>query len=682
MTTTTRTTTTRTTTTGAAWLLAFACAGCNAPPGSMAAFDLDADWTNSDRYFGFPSPSTLRLKSDGTPELSGFPNSRDLPIVSDLLTLATQHPGWPTVPVAYFNFDQPLVKPDPEAVVAAAKDSPLLLLDVDESSPEQGRLFPTVSEVPTYDDFVPHNLLSVAPRPGFVLHARRTYAFVVMRALKDLAGRSLAVPPALDALRRGETPAGARGAAAHALYEPLWATLSKLGIDAREVAAATVFTTGDVVAETAALSDALMPKYPIEIRELSLAPGGAQERFCELFGKVTYPQFQNGVPPFNTGGQFQFTDGALPAKQRDEEAPIVLTIPRTPMPAGGYPLLVYFHGSGGLSTQAVDRGPVTVPGGPEEPGKGPAFVVGAFGLATAASALPVNPERLPGAIDIAYLNLNNLAAFRDTFRQGVIEQRLFLEVLRTLTIPPSVLGACSGPSLPAGESSFHFAPDQLVAQGQSMGGMYTNLIGAVEPRIRAVVPTGAGGFWSLFVLKTSLIPHLASTVAGLLNADTLTFMHPTMQLLETAWEAADPFVYMPRVGRRPLPGHPARPIYEPVGKDDSYFPTVLYDAIALSYEHPEAGDIIWPEMQTALKLDGLDGITPYPVKRNRPSEAGGDYTGVVVQYAGDGIYDPHAIAAQLDSVKYQFGCFLSTFLSTGTAVVPAPAPLGTPCPLE
>lgn len=52
----------------------------------------------------------------------------------------------------------------------------------------------------------------------------------------------------------------------------------------------------------------------------------------------------------------------------------------------------------------------------------------------------------------------------------------------------------------------------------------------------------------------------------------------------------------------------------------------------------------------------------------------------MVQYHGDGIYDPHAIYSQLDAVKYQYGCFLSTMLATGTATVPAPAPLGTPCP--
>jgi hypothetical protein len=51
---------------------------------------------------------------------------------------------------------------------------------------------------------------------------------------------------------------------------------------------------------------------------------------------------------------------------------------------------------------------------------------------------------------------------------------------------------------------------------------------------------------------------------------------------------------------------------------------------------------------------------------------------VVVQYEGDGIYDPHAIYGQLDAVKHQYGCFLETALA-GQALVPAPAALGSPC---
>jgi hypothetical protein len=54
-------------------------------------------------------------------------------------------------------------------------------------------------------------------------------------------------------------------------------------------------------------------------------------------------------------------------------------------------------------------------------------------------------------------------------------------------------------------------------------------------------------------------------------------------------------------------------------------------------------------------------------------------TAVVVQDDGDGIIDPHTIAYQLDEVKHQYACFLSSFLATGTAVVVAPGAIDDPC---
>ena len=657
---------------------------CGGSPGTTVRFDLDADLTQQASFFNFPYPSDLRLNAQGGPALDGFPNPDSSPVIDGIRQIAEDRPGFPVVPVAWFEFSAPLPTLDASAVIPAEPGSPVLLVDVDPTSPARGKLRPTVATVPPVDGYVPANLLAVAPRPGFVLDGNRKYAFVVLRSLKDAAGHPLGVAPALATLEKGATPPGANGAKARDLYAPLWDTLKMIGVDPKQVAAATVFTTGDVVLDTERISTGIVQKDTVTIDGLQVNfPNGAdqQDRFCELTGKVTLPQFQSGTPPFNSGGLFQLGSDGLPQKQRDETAPMVITLPNGTMPAGGYPLLVYVHGSGGVSTEVVDRGAVLTKGGPETPGQGPSYVVAPIGLATASQALPLNPERFPGATEFEYLNFANLAAFRDTFRQGVIEQRLFIAALRTLSIPAATVAtACPKVVLPPGESAFHFNPDELVAQGQSMGGMYTNMISAVEPRIRAAVPTGAGGYWGLFVLLTARIPMAANSIAALLDTGPLTFLHPTMSLLETAWEPADPFVYMPRLARRPLAGAPVRPIYEPVGKDDSYFPMPIYDAIALSYGHQEAGDIIWPEMQEALKLDGLDGILPYPVSQNRKAPDGTPYTGVVVQYMGDGIYDPHAIAFQLDAVKYQYGCFLQTFLQKGVATVPAPAPLGTPCP--
>ncbi|MGE5186817.1 MAG: hypothetical protein ACM31C_32410, partial [Acidobacteriota bacterium] len=331
-------------------------------------------------------------------------------------------------------------------------------------------------------------------------------------------------------------------------------------------------------------------------------------------------------------------------------------------------------GSGGLSTGIVDLGPSLDASDMPTPGKGPGYVVALHHIAAASSALPLNPERLPGASDYEYLNINNLAAFPQTFQQGVFEQRMLLDALLQLHVPQATLAPCTGIATPTGDHFFD--PRKLVAGGQSMGGMYTNMVGAVEPRFGALVPTGAGGFWNLMILESTIVPgarQLLGTALGIDDAE-LVFVHPAMNLIGIAWEAAEPMAYMARIGRRPLPGVPVHHVYEPVGLNDTYFPIDVYDAAALAYGHEQAGTQVWPSMQDALAIDGLGGLVSYPVHANEDGK-----TRVVVQYMGDGVVDPHYIYRQLDAVKHQYGCFLETYLATGTPTVPAPGGLTDPC---
>src|SRR6185369_11758558 len=97
----------------------------------------------------------------------------------------------------------------------------ILLIDVDPGSSERGALVPTVAATPPTDGWIGEGMLAIAPRPGFVLHPKRRYAFVVFTNLPDAMGRSLGVPPALADLVAGKAPAGAKGADALALYQPL-----------------------------------------------------------------------------------------------------------------------------------------------------------------------------------------------------------------------------------------------------------------------------------------------------------------------------------------------------------------------------------------------------------------------------------------------------------------------------
>ena len=657
-----------------------ACGDDDMPPGAEpathAVFSAGADLSDPAHFYDIPFPSDLRLDAQDSPDLSGLPNPDGNALVAGLASIAVDRRHWPVLAVGHFLFDGELSPRELSDVILPSAQAPVVLLDVDADSPELGRTFPTVADTPAEDDYVPAGLLAVAARPGFMLHPNRRYAFVVTSALKDIQGKAVAAPSEFAALRDGK----ASGPLADH-YAALWPALEIAGVARSSVVSAAIFTTGDAVAELAELGDAVRQAHTVSIESLAVDPddGADHPRFCELKGTVTFPQFQRGQPPFDTEGLFEIGADGLPVVQRQEIAPVSINLPKQPMPPGGYPLVMYFHGSGGLSDQVVDRGKVTEVGGETTKGEGPAHVLAAHGFATVGSAHPLNPERLPGASEIAYLNFDNLKAFRDTFRQGVLEQRLYLDALLELSIDPTEVASCDGLSLPVGETSYHFASSPVLATGQSMGGLYANLISATEPRIEAVVPTGAGGLWSMFILLTDLVGGEVLVPILLGSATGLAYTHPAMNLLTLGLEPAEPLAYMPRLGHRPLPGHPARSVYEPVGKGDIYFATELYDAIALAYGHQQAGEEVWPTMQQALALDGLDGLVPYPIEDNLTSEDGRPFTGVVVQYEGDGIYDPHGIYGQLDAVKHQYGCFLETFYQTGHALVPAPAPLGSPC---
>lgn len=229
-----------------------------------------------------------------------------------------------------------------------------------------------------------------------------------------------------------------------------------------------------------------------------------------------------------------------------------------------------------------------------------------------------------------------------------------------------VTEVCAGVTLPTNATEHHFDPATLTAGGHSMGGMYANMIGAVEPRYGALTPFGAGGFWPVMILDTEAVPEADVIIAGFIGVDAerFTFVHPVLGMLGLGWEIAEPGASMARLSRRPIGDK--RHVYQPIGLDDRYFPNAVFDAAALAYGNEQAGDEVWAGTQEALATDQLDGFIAYPVSANRET------TSVVVQYADDGIVDSHQIYRQLDAVKAQYGCFLASYIATGLPTVIAP----------
>ncbi|MFT3693484.1 MAG: hypothetical protein QM831_10120 [Kofleriaceae bacterium] len=556
-----------------------AVAACSDSPndsGNTIAFDPNADLTSPDHYWDYPYPSDTRLAADGTVDFTGFPNTRSLPIVNDLLTGAKRRAGFPTMPIAYFRFigtvpQKQLGTIDPNAII----------VDIDDASPEKGTKYPTVAQSLADDMYTGHGLVAVAPYPGLVLRAHTKYSVVLTHAFAPQTTSPAAWTKVVD------------------------------GIDDQLVS--TEFTTGDEGAVLQQRSDAIKSQYHVTIDGLHAT--GTHADFCELVGTVTMPQFQLGTQPFDTQGNFALDGNGVPMKQGDMTIPVTIVIPNGTMPAGGWPLWQFFHGSGGASTDLVDDGPTLVAGGTPTPGEGPGAVVARRGIASVSSAMPLNPERMPTATEFEYLNFSNLSSFPYTFQQGVFEQRMLLDAVQDLQIPAATVASCAN----VAQTAHFFDKTKLVAGGHSMGGMYTNMVASVEPRYGALTPFGAGGFWNLMILETAVVPGGRGFLATILSVDaeSFTFVHPTLGLLAQGWEIADPLTSMARINRRPLPGMAKRFIYEPVGENDEYFPNDIYDAAALAYGNKQAGDQVWPTMQTSLAVDHLDGMVNYPESPDR-----------------------------------------------------------------
>ncbi|MBT9556771.1 MAG: hypothetical protein IV100_12125 [Myxococcales bacterium] len=645
-------------------------------------FDLDADLTASATFFDQPWPSDSRLL-DGRPDLRGLP----LPDAPDLgrafRDRAVETRGASQHPVGWFRTTAPLASIAPDVAVAADTSAPILLIDVDADSPERGGLVPIVAETLHADSYTPLNLLGISPRPGFVLAPNTRYAYVVRRTVLDAAGEPLAPAGAVASLLKGDVPPG--GEALAPLFASLAETLTTLAIPLDDVATATVFTTGDPASELRSLTDAIIGDNDVAMVAFGTTPGGGKhDRFCALDVRVVFPQFQSGLPPFDTDGLIDTTSADFPTPLREEIAPAVLTLPRSPMPTNGYPVVLYLHGPDGRSSDVVDRGPIDEESGAPKKGQGPGWVLAPHGFATLGIALPMNRQRLPGIAPGALLGTVNPSAIRDHLRQAVIEARLLIEATQRLTIPPFVVAGCGGVSEELLTSRLD--PNGIYVMGDRVGGMIATLLAAVDPSVNALVTGNAGGDL-VALLSASDSPsadrRLDPARWGL--AGPIGPRHPAHHIAQLALGPADPALFVSRIGHRPHLGWPPHSLLQAVGNHDKLIPTSILDVMAVAAAHPQVGTSVWTSMLEALAWAPLEPSSPYPVAANLTTIDGWPYTSAVVQVDaagkdGQALPDAGAILTQVDSLKFQYACFFRSHRETGVAAIVAPQPLGEACP--
>src|SRR5580692_3865601 len=199
------------------------------PTGATVLFDATADFTSTAHFFDFPWPSDLRLSKTGTPDVRGIANPLPSQVLEGLRTIAEQRKGYPMVPVAWFRFTADLATRVVTDLIPAKASSPILLVDVEKSSPTFGKLIPTVAETIVQSDYVPSSVLGVSMWPGYTLEPSHPYAFVVMLSANDSKGKTLGVAPLLAKALAGGTDPVAK------LYAVVPPALAKAGVDVSKV---------------------------------------------------------------------------------------------------------------------------------------------------------------------------------------------------------------------------------------------------------------------------------------------------------------------------------------------------------------------------------------------------------------------------------------------------------------
>ena len=189
----------------------------------------------------------------------------------------------------------------------------------------------------------------------------------------------------------------------------------------------------------------------------------------------------------------------MPKVSGEQQTRVVLAIPSTPMPATGFPLMIYFHGSGGEAYENVDRGPLPQIAGRaslgEPPkGSGPAHYLTARGIATLGFDFPLHGKRKtpPDTTGLELYNLfgdvdETIDNFDVSAMEGVFVSRLALG----MKVPASLSANLNAGG--ASDGMIFFDPEKLSAMGHSMGSTLAIPIASLDPRIQGFVYSGSGG---------------------------------------------------------------------------------------------------------------------------------------------------------------------------------------------
>ena len=619
--------------------------------GVTARFDLEA--ARDDDFFAFPYPSDLRLNELGGPDLSSFPDDIGAVVLIQDAIEATETTvkGFSNVAVIYFAFDGELDTATlPEDFWATVEDdASVYLVDITPESPWFGRKMPvTVRYRLDRGRYWAPNTISLQPLYGFPLRADTTYAAVVTTNVMGTSGLPAIGPPEFRAIFED----GAEDTELGAHYAPFIETLGTIGIHPNTVAAATVFTTGAPAAELSRLRTWMYENLPQpETEDVFLAQDGDTYDIYE--GTFHMEDFLDGRTPFRNFGEGTLTIAAdgEPATREPVELRFALSIPSGEAPAGGWPIVLYSHGTGGDYLSFANGGT--------------ARELAYRGIAGFGIDQPLHGARNPTSDDdlnlIVALSISNIVIGRDMLRQHAADLFQATRLLRAgLEIPASI--SASGEEILTD-------PDRVAFLGHSQGAQVGALFLPLEPEIRTgVYSEGAGGAAITLMERKENDIDIAAVVAtalGLVTDDEpLVEYHPAVGVvIQPLLDPADPLSYARYTFLEPLDGV-AHDLLMTEGLQDAATPPRGIEALASASGLPIAEPVV--SDVPAMAFQEIPAMT-LPVSENLPQRDGVRPTGALIQFPGRN----HYLVSRDAGAQYQVFEFLRTGLEGSAVIYPA-----------
>ncbi|MBQ9395206.1 MAG: hypothetical protein IJU23_06760 [Proteobacteria bacterium] len=676
----------------------------------------DAYKRQMEEFFSFPFPSEVRTDATGHPNIANYPLPDDsilamvsgIPIIkkmSELIPMIinlaqTERKGFSPIGATYFKssvaIDTKTVFPKPEDT--ASEKSCFQLINVETGSRHYGERVPLyVSYQNIGNRAWADKTLVMRPVPGVGAVPGEHYVSIVGNCLSS-NGKKFNQSNKLRYILAKAAPQEINDRMAPYVdaLKDLEAS-GKLGMKIEDIRAMTGYETLDAAAEMDQMAKDLIGKGHIVTDNNGVAVGewqtttqigyDASKFNVHIFhGQFETVNYIDGTYPYSSKGEGHITfdeNGNLVSEGKKEIVNYTVVVPDTEMPAKGWPIAVYGHGTGGDADTHCrygnDEGIVLINGGygyyGGTPGKN-AVPMAMIGFDACLQGKRGNGKEITTA-DFVMMLLENPIVVRESWRQTVIDMLVLYDILdrKELILPP-IDGKKAAKNVTFDPSYGLYMGH---SQGSQEGGM---LLGLTDKVKNAFLSAGGGGVMLSFVdlhPDLSTVPVVSTMLNGKSVADIVGYMlgmedgdisydaFITNHIIQPLTDPLDPLNFTRRFVMEPPEGWEPKNIAQTIALGDQDTPQSAQFAMISSIGLPPIGKMF--TVTDPMRIVGFTKSTGSSVSNNITTLDGKKVTGASMQFKYTGGDNPHFVIYNMNSARNAYVDFFRSVVVDGKPTV-------------